>query len=122
MKTYKIINIINNYSVLINYGISDGAKVGKQVRVFMEGTPIYDGDECLGNLDIIKEDLEITVVYENFSICKHVEKVTKNPFMAFSLERTYHEVKKLNVSENDFSNIQYKSNEPLKIGDTVKIL
>lgn len=119
---YKVINIIDNYSLIINYGKSDGADVGKKVRIFEEGTPIYDGEEFLGNLDIIKSDLEIVAVYDRFSICKYIKKVTRNPFVSFNFERTYYESEAINVEKEDFSNLKYKTNTPIKVGDKVKIL
>lgn len=122
MKTYKVVNIIDKYSLIINYGKVDGATVGQKIRVFEKGTPIYDGENFLGNLDIIKVDLEVVTIYDNFSICKHIEKIVKNPFMTFSLEQTYYESQKLNVEEKDFSNLKYKTNAPIKIGDLVKII
>lgn len=119
---YRIINIIDKFSVIINYGKEDGAKRGNQVRVFKEGEAIYDGEKYLGSLDIVKADLEIVMVYEKFSICKCIERTTRNPFMVLNFERTVTEVKELNVEKEDFSNLKYRTNEPLKIGDSVKII
>ena len=122
MADYKVVSILDKYSLIINYGEKDGAKLGKGVRIYEKGSPIYDGDIYLGNLDIIKDDLEIIRTYEKFSICRHIEKVNKNPFTGFRFERITEEVRELNVDEKDFNKLKYETKDPIRVGDLVKIL
>lgn len=77
---FKVIKIIDEYSLVINGGITDDISVGDEIEIFLEGDEIKDpfnDDEVLGTLDFIKETLEVTEVYPNFSVCKkfHIEKI-----------------------------------------------
>jgi hypothetical protein len=122
-KEYKVINIINKFNIIINYGSNDGAYEGQEVRISTTGDEILDLDgKSLGNIEIIKEELEITRVYDNFSICKKIRINEVNPFQPISLVRKERRAVELNVKEEDFSNIKYQDITPIKKGDNVKIL
>ena len=87
------------------------------------GDEIFDLDEkSLGNIEIIKDELEIDKVYENFSICKKIIINEINPFQPISLVKKERKAVELNVEEKDFSNIKYLDKSPIKKGDSVKIL
>lgn len=122
-KEYKVINIINKFNIIINYGSNDGAYEGQEVRISTTGDEILDLDgKFLGNIEIIKEELEITRVYDNFSICKKIRINEINPFQPISLVKKERRAVELNVKEEDFSNIKYQDMTPIKKGDNVKIL
>jgi hypothetical protein len=122
-KEYKVINIINKFNIIINYGSNDGAYEGQEVRISTTGDEILDLDgKSLGNIEIIKEELEITRVYDNFSICKKIRINEINPFQPISLVKKERRAVELNVKEEDFSNIKYQDTTPIKKGDNVKIL
>lgn len=122
-KEYKVINIINKFNIIINYGSNDGAYEGQEVRISTTGDEILDLDgKSLGNIEIIKEELEITRVYDNFSICKKIRINEINPFQPISLVKKERRAVELNVKEEDFSNIKYQDMTPIKKGDNVKIL
>ena len=72
-KDYKVIDIINKFNIIINYGLNDGAFEGQEVRISTIGDEIFDLDgKSLGNIEIIKDELEIDRVYDNFSLCKKI--------------------------------------------------
>ena len=122
-KEYKVINIINKFNIIINYGSNDGAYEGQEVRISTTGDEILDLDgKSLGNIEIIKEELEITKIYNNFSICKKIKINEVNPFQPISLVKKEIRAVELNVKEEDFSNIKYQDITPIKKGDNVKIL
>ena len=122
-KEYKVINIINKFNIIINYGSNDGAYEGQEVRISTTGDEILDLDgKSLGNIEIIKEELEITKIYDNFSICKKIKINEVNPFQPISLVKKEIRAVELNVKEEDFSNITYQDITPIKKGDNVKIL
>ena len=122
-KEYKVINIINKFNIIINYGSNDGAYEGQEVRISTTGDEILDLDgKSLGNIEIIKEELEITKIYDNFSICKKIKINEVNPFQPISLVKKEIRAVELNVKEEDFSNIKYQDITPIKKGDNVKIL
>lgn len=122
-KDYKVIDIINKFNIIINYGSNDGAFEGQEVRISTIGDEIFDLDgKSLGNIEIIKDELEIDKVYENFSICKKIIINEINPFQPISLVKKEIKAIELNVEEKDFSNIKYLDKSPIKKGDSVKIL
>ena len=120
---YQVINIINKFNIIINYGSNNGAYAGQKIRISTTGDEIFDLDgKSLGNIEIIKEELEITRVYDNFSICKKIKINEVNPFQPISLVKKEKRAVELNVKEEDFSNIKYQDMTPIKKGDNVKIL
>jgi hypothetical protein len=120
---YKVIDIINKFNIIINYGSNDGAFEGQEIRISTVGDEIFDLDgKSLGNIEIIKDELEITKVYDNFSICKKMIVNEINPFQPITLIRKEKKAVELNVEEKDFSNIKYLDKSPIKKGDCVKIL
>lgn len=122
-KAYKVIDIINKFNIIINYGSNDGAFEGQEIRISTVGDEIFDLDgKSLGNIEIIKDELEITKVYDNFSICKKMIVNEINPFQPITLIRKEKKAVELNVEEKDFSNIKYLDKSPIKKGDCVKIL
>ena len=122
-KDYKVIDIINKFNIIINYGSNDGAFEGQEIRISTTGDEIFDLDgKSLGNIEIIKDELEITRVYDNFSICKKISINEINPFQPISLVKKEKRAVELNVKEEDFSNIKYQDMSPIRKGDNVKIL
>lgn len=122
-KEYKVINIINKFNIIINYGSNDGAYEGQEVRISTTGDEILDLDgKSLGNIEIIKEELEIIKVYDNFSVCEKIRINEVNPFQPISLVKKEKRAVELNVKEEDFSNIKYLDKSPIQKGDNVKIL
>jgi hypothetical protein len=122
-ENYKVIDIINKFNIIINYGSNDGAFEGQEIRISTVGDEIFDLDgKSLGNIEIIKDELEIDRVYDNFSICKKMIVNEINPFQPITLIRKEKKAVELNVEEKDFSNIKYLDISPIKKGDSVKIL
>ena len=66
--------------------------------------------------------MEITRVYENFSICKKIVVSELNPFQPIPIIKKQKKALELNVDEKDFSNIKYQDKSPIKKGDSIKIL
>lgn len=127
----EVIKILNQFAILIDYGSKDGAVKGDKVRIFVKGKEVYNNkNELLGTLDIIKDELEITTVYDHFSICEKIKRTSKitqrNPFEipAFikKTEETTVEKLPLNVKKEDYTNDIFQTNEPIKKGDLVIIL
>lgn len=124
-KIYNVINIIDEYTLVIDYGFDEGAEVEETVRIFEEGSPINDLEgNYLGNIEIIKDEIEIFRVFDKFSICKKIKTEIVNPYAALMLNGKSKKVaKKLNVQESgEFSNLIYKNTTKISVGDKVKIL
>ena len=69
-KEYEVIAIPNSNTLLINYGLSKGAKRGQTLRIIEKGPRILIDEHDYGTYDAIKAIVEIQVPYEQFSECK----------------------------------------------------
>lgn len=69
-KEYEVIAIPNSNTILINYGLSKGAKRGQTLRIIEKGPRILIDEHDYGTYDAIKAIVEIQVPYEQFSECK----------------------------------------------------
>ena len=69
-KEYEVIAIPNSNTILINYGLSKGAKRGQTLRIIEKGHHILIDEHDYGTYDAIKAIVEIQVPYEQFSECK----------------------------------------------------
>lgn len=120
---YKVIEILNSKELMINYGSSQGAKKGREVRISIKGEPVIDPDtkEQIGTLDIIKGELEIYQTYPNFSICRNVQYKDRNilysPFVRS--ETIYNS---LNVESEDMTYRLPANVPPIKVGDKVELI
>ncbi|WP_306010426.1 hypothetical protein [Bacillus sp. MMSF_3328] len=88
--TFRVIKIIDEYSLVINGGIDDDISLGEEIEIFLEGDEITDpfkGDKVLGTLDYIKDKLEVTEVYPDFSVCKKIER--KEVYHPSALQRAF---------------------------------
>ncbi len=123
---YRVIEILDEHSVLINYGRNQGADEDEQVRIISIGPEIIDPqtNETLGTLDSIKAKLTIVTTYDKFSLCKKIETTTRNALMSplSQFETTTTKIKVLNVDESSISNKKVPSDTVIKVGDKVEIL
>lgn len=88
--TFKVIKIIDEYSLVINGGLNDDISLGDKIEIYLEGEEIKDPfneDKILGTLDYIKETLEITEVYLSFAVCKKL--VTEKIYHPSAMERAF---------------------------------
>lgn len=134
MKEVKVAAIPNQYTVIINYGLKDDqssdekhAYVSQELEVYVKGEDVYDPDtgDFLGRFDPIIEKLEITEVYDNFSVARKIKKRRKNLAEQFAspmlMEKEEKIVQKLHVNEDDLMGpLEYKSK--ISIGDLVKFV
>lgn len=120
----KVIAILDKYTILIDYGRSDGASLKDLVRVVQRGpSVVYDGLEY-GTLDNIKAELTIKTIYNNFSLCKNSK--TSNAIMKnfsqsmLSFYDTQHE--ELNVNEKEIENLKAPNDKIINLGDLVEVI
>ena len=128
MKEATVINIMSNTELIINYGLADGATIGQKIRIIERGESIVNlkGEE-LGTLDAIKEELEITQVYDHFSICqKLIREETYTPILAaisqLNIKQVHITVDTLNVNPKDITGQAPPRITPIKKGDIAEIL
>lgn len=120
---HNVINIIDEYTIIINAGYKDHISIGDKIRVYSEGEEIFDLDgKKLGVIDITKDKLEVVEVFEKFSICKKILLKEQNVLQPINFIRKEEIICKLNVKKEEISNIKYRDVSPITIGDLVKIV
>ena len=119
---YKIIKIIDAYSIVINGGSNDDLILGTQLEIFAKGEEIIDPDtkESLGTLDLVKERIEITTILPKMSICKNIEE-KQNSFAVLlaGAQKTY-EAKQLYIDSTEISGGFENIVKKIKVGDLVR--
>lgn len=117
---YSIIKIINDKSVVVNYGSNQNAQVGDILEIFEKGEEILDpiSNESLGTLDIIKGRLEVRVVYEKMSYCRNAYTETFSPMVSIDLTKTY--TKRLDVDSSEISGGYGLTDKKIRVGDLVR--
>ena len=118
MRSFKVLEVIDESSLLINFGLKDGAKKGNTLRIIEKGKPVVIDGVDYGTLDAVKEIVEIDVPYEKFSICRKVIYKTENalnPLSAF--DRTMRLLRPMNVNEDELSHRELPPASPIKKGD-----
>lgn len=86
-KQIKVAAIPDNTRIIINYGKNDEilgeryARIGQEIEVYIQGPNIMDPDtkEIIGSYDPIIEKLELTEIYDNFSIARKIRTKTTTP-------------------------------------------
>lgn len=137
--TFKVIKIIDQYSIVINGGLNDDVSIGDKIEIYLEGDEITDpfnNNEVLGTLDFIKDTLEVTEVYSKFSVCKKItikkihhpsafqQALSQNVLSSLSGFAGTTETKileeKLTIEESEVSG-RKTGEKVLKIGDIARI-
>ncbi|MCL6573904.1 MAG: hypothetical protein K6T88_19855 [Bacillus sp. (in: Bacteria)] len=87
---YKVIKIVNEYLLVINYGTESHAEVGDILEIFQVGEKVYDPDnnDLLGTLDISKGKIQVKNIYEKMSLCESHEFTKKFPEATKSFNAT----------------------------------
>lgn len=120
-KKFKVIEIIDNFTILVNYGTKNNAKKGDNIKIFEKGEDVIDPDskEIIGTLDIFKDTVSVYAAYENFSICKKIENIYSSILspLASLGKATDDSSIEINVDPNDFTNKKYHTDAPIKVGD-----
>ncbi len=123
---FRVIEILDEYSILINYGRSDGADEDDKVRIKSIGPEVTDPvtKKKLGTLDSIKAILTIVYVYDEFSLCRNVVTLTKNVLVSplSQFQTSSKENKPIDIDKKDISGKRLPDNKTIKIGDIVEIL
>lgn len=125
-RDYKVVEIINEYSILINYGSLNGAEKGDEIRIIAIGPEITDPitEENLGTMDLIKANMTIVTVYEKFSLCQNIKENVVNSLLnpLSQLQITKREKTSLNVDEKDITHREMPNDITIRPGDIVEIL
>lgn len=70
--SYKVVKIVNEYLVVVDYGYKDNAMVDDILEIYQTGVAVEDPAtlEHLGTLDVTKANIKVIKVYEKMSLCK----------------------------------------------------
>lgn len=118
-KEYKVIEIVSDKQILIDYGLEHGAEKGNSLRIIEKGEPVIIDGINYGAMDLIKEIVTVSIPYEKFSVC---QKIITTSFDMMSpltrLKRETREIATLNVNAEDISNRTIKKgSSSIKKGD-----
>lgn len=135
--TFKVIKIIDDYSLVINGGLTDDVSLGDEIEIFLEGDEVVDpfnNEKPLGTLDFIKENLEVTEIYPHFAVCKKITK--KEIHQPSAMQRAFQAAaymggaggvtetevveEKINIREEDKTG-RRTGDKVIKIGDIARI-
>lgn len=118
MDQYKVIEVIDESALLIDYGLKDGARKGNTLRIVEKGKPVVIDGTDYGTLDAVKEVVEVDVPYDNFSLCRKVIYKTENllnPLASF--EKTMRLLRPMNVDKDKLSHRELPPISPIEKGD-----
>lgn len=117
--SYKVIEIVNQNTLLIDYGFSAGAQKGDCMRIVAIGEPVIIDGEDYGTLDTIKDVVEVVIPYEKFSVCQKITRTVNNPLAPlFALQKTMTKLNPLNVDPDSMSHRKIPNGDSkIQIGD-----
>lgn len=124
MREYKIIEIIDERTLIIDYGINEGAKIDDELIIVEKGDEIFNNDKSLGFIYMPKDNVSVLKAFEKFSICRKKEK-TKNVISSlmgykYSLNLEQKEEDNLKLANGEqMTNRKYETNEGIRVGDIV---
>lgn len=131
---YKVIAIPDSTRIIINAGKDDNfhydefVKPGKKIEVIIPVLELKDPDTGanIGTYNHIKEKLEITEVYDNFSVARKVKRETGTSFSRaiaspMLKEKEWVEYQSLNVKDEDVLGLELEEKE-IKIGDLIQFV
>jgi len=123
--TFRVIEIVNDKKILINYGSKHGIKEGDKVQIYSIGRKVVDplSKQSLGTWDLIKDTLTVMQAFESFSVCS--KEVTRNIFMPIPTLNTLStlsstSIDSLDVDKNEITNDDVKGDRIIKVGDLVR--
>jgi hypothetical protein len=132
--TFRVIQIIDEFSLVINGGLSHDISIGDEIEIFLEGdnvTDPFNENTILGTLDFIKDTLEVTEVYSEFAVCKKI--VTEKVYHPSAMQRAFNSysglsgttetktsVVKINVNKDEATG-RKTGDETIRIGDIARL-
>lgn len=128
---FKVVKIIDEYLIVVNYGKSQNAQKGDELEIFDIGERVFDPEtnEDLGTLDLYKGKITVVNVYDKISLCKSAERLPKPGSINSSISTLFlgtfnnYEIKALNVNTKQISGGYNEDNDLIiNLGDPVQIV
>ena len=119
LKKYHVIEVVDERTLLIDYGLNNNAEAGNTLRIVKEGNPVIIDGKNYGTLDMVKGIVEVITPYEKFSICRKVSRRIVNPLNPLAAyQRTFSQFSNLNVDKSELSHRTLEEEIiPIKKGD-----
>lgn len=125
MQEYKVIEIVDEYNVIIDYGFDKDAVQGKKLRIISKGEEIIDKatGSSLGTLDAIKAVVSVKTVYAKFSLCHRV-RISEVPILSPLAELVHRSSReeRLPVDPNMMTHRKIPEGGVIVVGDTALLL
>lgn len=130
--SYKVIKIVNEYLIVVDYGQNSNAKEGDLLEIFQTGEEVFDHENSnisYGTLDLLKGRIRVMNVYGKMSLCKSAETTVIESHYLSNIGRLMaktfnnYEIKALNVNTKQISG-GYSEVEDLviNVGDPVRVI
>lgn len=129
-KITKIVKILDEYTIIINAGTNDGVKLNDMFNIMdKKGDEIIDPEtnEVIGYLNAIKDTVKVTEVQEKMCVCSslNISQLHRNLTVTANALNNFinmNEKKRLNINYDDVNKDRKESDEPIKVGDEVKLI
>lgn len=134
-KEYKIVKILDEYTLIINAGTDHDVKSGDKFQILdKKGSRVIDPDtnEVLGQLDLVKATVEVSDLQEKMCICSSQFSVKVNsPFSGQVISSglksitdslSIAEQERLNVDLSQVSGGKRRSNAKIRLGDVARLI
>lgn len=133
---FKVAKIIDEYTIVINAGASNGIEVGDTFQILDKvGNEVLDPDtgEVIGSLDLIKGTVNVMEIYEKMCLCTApYDDLYGSGLIGLTglstldiinkKNSTRPKKKKLNIDLNYITGSLGESDEPIRIGDSVRLI
>lgn len=116
---FRVIEIVNEKKIIINYGKRHGADVGDKIQIYVPGRKVVDpiSHQDLGTWDYVKDSLTIVETFDLFSICSKT--ITKNILSGIG-DITTTTIEPLFVDKDQMTNQNASGDMTIKVGDLVR--
>lgn len=122
-KEFRVIEIVDDITLLINYGLDNGAHTGDTLRIIQKGEPVIAEGVNYGTLDIVKDVVEVITPYKAFSVCRKIVRRHYNPLNPLeNMQRTITKLTPLNVDPKDMTHRTIDDNKLLIKKNDIAVL
>ena len=125
MQEYKVIEIIDEYNIIIDYGFDKDAMQGEKLRIISKGEEVIDKatGNSLGTLDAIKAVVSVKTVYAKFSLCHRV-RILEAPMLSPLSELVHRSSReeRLPVNPDMMTHRKIPKGGAIAVGDTAQLL
>lgn len=119
-KIFKVVHIMDEYTIIINAGQRDGVTIGTRFQIFDDGYSVLDPDtgENYGSIDYVKETVITDDVREKMCLCHSTTSIFSDALQ--NSIATLSNAKKLNLDISQ--QISLDVEKTIRIGDKVRMI